>query len=173
MISIKFGISVIKCLEMAVLGGEKMNRPQLNVKDIIFLHLKALVLLALLYFTIWHCPIRLMFGVPCPGCGTTRACISFLKLDVRTAFAYQPVFPLLVLIFLYAIHRNVIRSNWIMSGRIWKDRIEAAVLAAAVLTILLVYFVRLVRQDSPVMEISPEKGLVFRMAVKIREFLLI
>lgn len=173
MISIKIGISVIKCLEMAASGGEKMNRLKSDIKGIILLHLKALILLTPLFFTIWHCPVRLLFGVPCPGCGTTRACISLLKLDVRAAFASQPVFPILILIFLYAVHRNVIRSNWIMSGRVWRGRAEAAALAAAVLIVLAVYLIRLIRQDSPVMEISPEKGLVFRMAVKIRELLLI
>lgn len=150
-----------------------MNGLQSNMKGIVLLHIKVLILLALLFFTMWHCPVRLLFGVPCPGCGTTRACISLLKLDVRAAFASQPVFPILILIFLYAVHRNIIRSNWTISGRVWRGRAEAAVLAAAVLVVLVVYFIRLIRQDSPVMEISPEKGLVFRMAAKIRELLLI
>ena len=113
----------------------------------------------------------LLFGVPCPGCGTTRACLSVLKLKIPEAFAYQPVFFLNVLLFLYGIHRNIIRRNAVKKGLRWSDKAETAVLVLVIAVILTVYVIRLIRQDSPVMELSPEKGLVFRVAALIREML--
>lgn len=36
------------------------------------------------------CPLKRFTGVPCPSCGTTRACLAMLRGDVRSAFAIQP-----------------------------------------------------------------------------------
>ena len=38
------------------------------------------------------CPINLVFGVPCPGCGLTRAFILFFQGDFGGAFAMHPLF---------------------------------------------------------------------------------
>lgn len=35
------------------------------------------------------CPTRLLFGVPCPGCGMTRALINILLLEFKEAFEYH------------------------------------------------------------------------------------
>ena len=56
-------------------------------------------------------------------------------------------------------------------GLRWSDKAEMAVLVLVIAVILTVYVIRLIRQDSPVMELSPEKGLVFRVAALIREML--
>ena len=36
------------------------------------------------------CPLKRFTGVPCPSCGTTRACLAMLRGDVRQSFAIQP-----------------------------------------------------------------------------------
>lgn len=45
------------------------------------------------------CPIKLYFGVDCPGCGMTRAFAAVMQLDFAAAFHYNPrvviVFPIL------------------------------------------------------------------------------
>ena len=41
-------------------------------------------------FGIVVCPLKRLTGVPCPTCGTTRACLAMLRGDVRAAFALQP-----------------------------------------------------------------------------------
>ena len=88
---------------------ETQRKNRRNTGRVILLHAGVLAAFFVMAAWIWHCPIRLLFGVPCPGCGTTRACLSVLKLRIPEAFAYQPVFFLNVLLFLYGIHRNIIR----------------------------------------------------------------
>ena len=37
------------------------------------------------------CPFRLLTGLQCPGCGSTRACYHLLHLDPITAFKFNPL----------------------------------------------------------------------------------
>jgi hypothetical protein len=48
------------------------------------------------YFGLWHCPVAGLLGVPCPGCGLTRAAAALFALDLRRAFELHPLSPLLV-----------------------------------------------------------------------------
>ncbi|MDZ7815776.1 MAG: DUF2752 domain-containing protein [Planctomycetota bacterium] len=36
------------------------------------------------------CPFHALTGVPCPTCGSTRAVVSFSKLDFAASFTYNP-----------------------------------------------------------------------------------
>lgn len=50
-----------------------------------------------------QCPILFLTGIPCPGCGMTRACLAVLRGDFPAAFAYHGMvwsLPLLLLFFL-------------------------------------------------------------------------
>ena len=38
------------------------------------------------------CPFRALTGLPCPGCGMTRAWISLLHGDLSAAFRFHPLF---------------------------------------------------------------------------------
>ncbi|HEX8557259.1 MAG TPA: DUF2752 domain-containing protein [Pyrinomonadaceae bacterium] len=42
------------------------------------------------------CPVRLLFGAPCPGCGMTRSVLMTLGGDLGGALAANPAGPLLV-----------------------------------------------------------------------------
>jgi len=35
----------------------------------------------------WSCPLRRLTGLPCPGCGLSRACAALSRGDVREALA--------------------------------------------------------------------------------------
>jgi hypothetical protein len=40
------------------------------------------------------CPFRLLTGMQCPGCGSTRACYQLLHLHPIAAFKFNPLFML-------------------------------------------------------------------------------
>jgi Protein of unknown function (DUF2752) len=46
---------------------------------------------------LWRCPIAWLAHIPCPGCGTTRACILLTRGQLRASLAMQPMaLPLMV-----------------------------------------------------------------------------
>lgn len=47
------------------------------------------------------CIYKTLFGIPCPGCGMTRAVLSALRLDFKSAFSYHPMFFTLPVCWLY------------------------------------------------------------------------
>lgn len=58
---------------------------------------------------IYKCPFRLLFHYPCPGCGLSRAVISFLKGDIKEAFNYHPLFLLAGFEIIYLLFRKKFR----------------------------------------------------------------
>ena len=49
----------------------------------------------------WECPFFRLTGVPCPGCGLTRACMLLLRGEVQASIkfhAFAPIFVLLIAI---------------------------------------------------------------------------
>jgi len=46
-------------------------------------------------FSLWSCPFRAVTGVPCPGCGLTRATLELLRGDLSGSLrthAFAPIF---------------------------------------------------------------------------------
>lgn len=76
-------------------------------KKIIVMHLFfAIVLIWMAFF--WKCPSKVLFGIPCPGCGLTRAHKAALQLNFKEAFSYHPLFPVAIPTLLYLIHYRVL-----------------------------------------------------------------
>ena len=83
------------------------------------------------------CPIKNMFGIPCAGCGMTRAIISALQLDFVSALQFHPLFflaPLVITYFLFDGHvfakcldRIIIALIAIMFGIVWILRLCGAI----------------------------------------------
>jgi hypothetical protein len=71
----------------------------------VIITLTALVVLGLYYFRLpgWSCPFLTLTGIPCPGCGMTRALSALIRGDWDTSFkmhAFAPVvLAALVLVF--------------------------------------------------------------------------
>jgi hypothetical protein len=60
----------------------------------------------LLFSSIPVCPMAGFFGIPCPGCGMSRATHALLLGDIHQAFAMHPlVFVILPLLTVFAGHR--------------------------------------------------------------------
>jgi hypothetical protein len=49
------------------------------------------------------CPTALFFGVPCPGCGLTRATLALFAGNVGEALRLHPLVPILLPVFLLAV----------------------------------------------------------------------
>ncbi len=92
------------------------------------------LILAFLYF-VWKCPMRFIFGVPCPGCGMTRAAMSILRLDFKSAFYCHPLVFLMPPVFLYIVHIRVLPQ------RLGK-KTEFIIAAVIVLLFIAVYIYR-------------------------------
>lgn len=77
------------------------------------------------------CPFRLLTGLPCPGCGTTRAVGALLAGDLPEAWALNPVGLLLVAVgvgtFLIPESRPVLsRAYEAALARGWRWQLVAA-----------------------------------------------
>ena len=57
----------------------------------------------------YHCPIYYFLGIPCPGCGITRAFIMLIKGNITMSLKYNPtVFISIVIIFEELLSKLVI-----------------------------------------------------------------
>lgn len=66
-----------------------------------------------------NCMFKAMFGLPCPGCGMTRACISLLKLDFTKAMHFHPLFwlpPIAFVAWIAVKNKSNTAANWIIYG---------------------------------------------------------
>lgn len=55
------------------------------------------------------CPFEALTGIPCPGCGMTRAMLSLIKGDVGNAAAYNPFCFFIV----FMVVASVLPSRWL------------------------------------------------------------
>ncbi len=79
------------------------------------------------------CPFRAISGIPCPGCGMTRAMLSLGQLEITNAIKLNPFsLPLLFVMILCLIldklpswlyHKTLIRLMFVMVVVIWLLRI--------------------------------------------------
>lgn len=51
----------------------------------------------------WGCPVWRVTGVPCPGCGMSRATVALLRLDFAAALRYHPMVFVLPPVVLYVL----------------------------------------------------------------------
>lgn len=47
------------------------------------------------------CPSRIVFGLPCPACGTLHSIEALFRMDIRSALWYQPMMPFIAAYFIY------------------------------------------------------------------------
>lgn len=71
-------------------------------KYVLFLVLGFSIILALNI----KCIIRTSIGIPCPGCGMTRAWIEAINLNFYEAFKFHPLFPLAPILIILIIIRG-------------------------------------------------------------------
>jgi uncharacterized protein DUF2752 len=71
--------------------------------------LAALGLALVLRFELWRCPIAELFGLPCPGCGLTRAWLALSRGDLAGAVRLHPLSPAVVPLAAVLVSREVWR----------------------------------------------------------------
>ncbi len=73
----------------------------------------ALIVAAFYIFKV-PCLFKLIFKIPCPGCGMTRAFISLFCLDLSGAFFLNPmVFSLPLLVLFYFTDGKLFKKGWL------------------------------------------------------------
>lgn len=86
----------------------------------------------------WPCPLKAAFGIPCPGCGLTRACVAMLRGDFALALGTHAFAPLLLLGLLAFAVGGLLPAAWRetfvgLVARVERRTKVAYVLLAAVL----------------------------------------
>lgn len=73
---------------MKILNNRNVNEAIISISIII-------IIILVMYLTGTEiCLLKKVSGIPCPGCGMTRAIFSFLKFNIKEAFFYHPLFLL-------------------------------------------------------------------------------
>ena len=97
------------------------------------------------------CPIRLLTGISCPGCGMTRALGALLRLDFSLAFEMHPLIFLLPVAVLVYFLRKLIPKRFLR-----------LLYAFSFILLITVYIVRMT-QHGNVVYADFESGLLFRL----------
>ncbi len=106
--------------------------------------------IAVFYLTL-GCPIRLLTGVSCPGCGMSRAVFALLQLDLALAFEMHPlVFLLPVAVIIYLLRKRI------------PQKAMTALCVFALLLLTAVYLVRMA-QHGNVVYADFESGLIYKL----------
>ena len=98
------------------------------------------------------CPIKFLTGISCMGCGMSRAWMAVLRLDIKKAFYYHPLFftpPLFLIITELKKHIN---------KKVYKLFIFTMVFLYAT-----IYVIRLMDGTNDIVVFQPENNIVFRI----------
>ena len=90
----------------------------------IFITAVILVFAVLLYFSPISCVFLQLTGIPCPGCGMTRALICASRLDFAGAFEYHMMFWSVPVLYLYFL------CDGRVFGKKWADVAVLALILA-------------------------------------------
>ena len=79
------------------------------------------------------CPVPLTLGIPCPGCGITRAFGLASHGHFAEAYAFHPLWPLVLAYFLFVwLYQLHVEARGVPPPRIDASRLSAYVMLAAV-----------------------------------------
>ncbi|MDF2612362.1 MAG: putative rane protein [Clostridia bacterium] len=132
-----------------------------NIRQLIKQNLKvffvtiALIGIATLLFYVSDikCIVKYTIGIPCPGCGLTRAWLSFLKMDFKAAFGWHPLFWIVPFVVIIGVF---------LKGRIFKDNHSNRMFWIILVAIVVgVYSIRMIRlfPDHPPMDYNKQSFL--------------
>jgi len=111
------------------------------------------------------CPVKLLLGFPCPGCGVTRATFSLLQLDVAAALRHHPLVWLITPLVLWTLGRVTLVSAGVVSATSYDpmDRLPKWFWWAAMALLIGVWIIRLAGGlGGPSDPVDPSNGLIGR-----------
>ncbi len=89
----------------------------------------------LLYLVLWKlevpCWMKAIFGLPCPGCGMTRAWLALFRGDVGRAFGMNPMFWSIPILYGYIL------ADGHLLGHKWADRMVLGLLLGGLAVLFL------------------------------------
>lgn len=103
----------------------------------------------------YKCPFKFIFGISCPGCGMTRAFKSLLALNIKDAFHFHPLFPVVII---WTIAFLLYRKKLIQPSKKTKD----IFLTITVILFFVTYFIRL-KFCPDIVSINPKESLIFKL----------
>lgn len=90
-------------------------------------------------FKLESCPIKLLIGLPCPGCGMKRAILCLLKLDFKGSFRYNALWLILLFIVVVAILKKYGIFKKLYYSRVFWTLIGTTILTYYILRLIYVY----------------------------------
>lgn len=120
-----------------------------------FSFIAAIAVLTVYYYLI-GCPIKYFCGIPCLGCGMTRAWIQVFFGDIRAAFYFHPLWPspiLFILLYMFLRPKNKLAYN--------------RFIMLIVLLFSITYAVRMY-VHSPIVEINLHDGFIYKVLIRIK-----
>ena len=116
-------------------------------RDLILLHI-ALLAGVLLYMTVMvklriYCPIRYVTGIPCPGCGMSRALGCLLRLNIIGSLRCNPaLLPCLVSVFVMVNRETILLERVSM-------RVKDIIIGTGFGIVIAVYLIRMIFFEIP------------------------
>ncbi len=88
----------------------------------------------------WQCPVRYVLGIPCPGCGLSRAATALLQGNWQTSLTYHVFGPFFLAALALMAGITLLPSRQRYSVINWIDRVERRTRITAILLIAFVVY---------------------------------
>lgn len=116
---------------------------------------KSALYFLLILLVFYKCPFKFFLGVPCFGCGMTRALMSCLHFDFNAAFSYHPLFGFVIITALiWCLNRLGIKTI--------SRQITIPLLVTLCALFIIVYFIRLFI-GSDIVYIDFTEGIIYKI----------
>lgn len=114
----------------------------------------------LLHFLGIGCPIKFITGIPCAGCGMTRAWLSVVHFHLAEAFKFHPLFWTIPFGMLCVFFRRYLS----------KEAIRFLLIFFAVL-FMIVYFIRMMNPEDTIVKINFKESVIGYILEKAGEII--
>ncbi len=92
------------------MGKGKFSEFDKNSNNI-FIHIFLFCLIALLIYVKFPCPFKILFGIPCPACGTLHALDAIIKFNLYEYIRYNYLAVPMVSVVWLNIHKSLLLKN--------------------------------------------------------------